>query len=74
MMPGEDGCWLIREVRALAPEQGGTTPAVALTADAQLENLLRVLEAGFQVSMPKPIETAALRRVVARLARTTALT
>ncbi len=61
-------------MRALAPEQGGTTPAVALAADAQLEDFLRVLEAGFQLYLPKPIEATALRRVVARLARTTALT
>jgi signal transduction histidine kinase/PAS domain-containing protein/ActR/RegA family two-component response regulator len=73
-MPGEDGCWLLREVRALAPGQGGTTPAVALTADVQLEDCIRALEAGFQLYLPKPIETAELRQVVARLVRTTAPT
>src|SRR5438093_5227776 len=31
-MPGLDGYTLIRQVRALPPEQGGKTPAVALTA------------------------------------------
>ncbi|PYN76623.1 MAG: hypothetical protein DMD96_25320 [Candidatus Rokuibacteriota bacterium] len=28
-MPGRGGCWLIRQVRALPPERGGTTPAAA---------------------------------------------
>jgi CheY-like chemotaxis protein len=31
-MPGEDGYTLIRKVRALEAEDGGKTPAVALTA------------------------------------------
>src|SRR5207302_2040604 len=31
MPEGKDGYWLIRQVRALPPERGGTTPAAALT-------------------------------------------
>ena len=30
-MPGKGGHWLIGQVRALAPERGGLTPAAALT-------------------------------------------
>jgi CheY-like chemotaxis protein len=30
-MPEDDGYTLIKKVRALSPEQGGTTPAIALT-------------------------------------------
>ena len=37
-MPGEDGYSLIRRVRALKPGQGGTTPAVAVTAYAGAED------------------------------------
>src|SRR2546425_7517937 len=31
-MPGKGGYWLIGQVRALPPERGGVTPAVALTS------------------------------------------
>ncbi|NTU85881.1 MAG: response regulator, partial [Chloroflexales bacterium] len=70
-MPGEDGYWLIREVRALAPEDGGATPAVALTAYVRVEDRMRVLAAGFQQYLPKPVDQAELQDVVASLARTT---
>jgi PAS domain S-box-containing protein len=68
-MPGEDGYWLIEQVRALAPEEGGATPAVALTAYVRVEDRLRVLAAGYQQYVPKPVEPAELRDVVARLGR-----
>ena len=54
-MPGEDGYTFIRSVRALDPEHGGQVPAVALTAYAQGEDGARVLTAGFQVHLPKPV-------------------
>jgi CheY-like chemotaxis protein len=69
-MPGEDGYWLIRNIRELAPQAGGAIPAVALTAYVRMEERLRVLAAGFQLYVPKPVEPAELRNVVARLART----
>jgi CheY-like chemotaxis protein len=68
-MPGEDGYWLIREVRALALEEGGAIPAAALTAYVRVEERIRVLEAGFQLYVPKPVEPGELRNVVAHLAR-----
>jgi CheY-like chemotaxis protein len=69
-MPGEDGYWLIRNIRTLPPQQGGAIPAVALTAYVRMEERLRVLAAGFQLYVPKPVEPAELRNVVARLVRT----
>jgi PAS domain S-box-containing protein len=68
-MPGKDGYWLIGAVRALAAEEGGAIPAAALTAYVRLEERIRVLSAGFQLYVPKPIEPAELRNVVARLAQ-----
>lgn len=68
-MPGEDGYWLIRSVRALSPEQGGATPAVALTAYVRMEDRLKVLAAGFQQYVPKPVEPAELRAVLAGMVR-----
>lgn len=55
-MPGEDGYWLIREVRALSAEQGGKTPAAVPTAYARAEDRVRALRAGYQHHVTKPIE------------------
>ena len=68
-MPDEDGYTLIGRVRALAGEDGGSIPAVALTAYARAEDRLRVLRSGFQMHVPKPVEPAELITVVANLAR-----
>jgi PAS domain S-box-containing protein/excisionase family DNA binding protein len=67
-MPGEDGYALISRVRALPPEQGGETPAVALTAYAREEDRVRALAAGFQVHLSKPIQPSKLVAVVASVA------
>ena len=67
-MPGEDGYDFIRRVRALGPERGGQTPAAALTAHAKGEDGARVLTAGFQVHLAKPVQPAELASVVATLA------
>ncbi|HEV8640101.1 MAG TPA: response regulator [Methylomirabilota bacterium] len=68
-IPGEDGYTLIKRVRALAPEQGGSIPAVALTGYARPEDAVEALRAGFQVHLPKPVEPADLVRMVAQLVR-----
>ncbi|MCU0491824.1 MAG: PAS domain S-box protein [Chloroflexaceae bacterium] len=68
-MPGEDGYWLISQVRRLAAGAGGSIPAVALTAYVRIEDRLRVLASGFQHYIPKPVEPGELRTVVAQLAR-----
>lgn len=66
-MPGEDGYMLIRQVRALAPEQGGRIPAIALTAYARTEDRIKALASGFQSHVPKPVEPAEFITVVANL-------
>jgi CheY-like chemotaxis protein/nitrogen-specific signal transduction histidine kinase len=53
-LPGEDGCSLMRRVRALGPELGGDVPAVALTAYGSSEDVLHVLGAGFDKHLSKP--------------------
>jgi signal transduction histidine kinase len=68
-MPGEDGFDLISKVRAMDPECGGNIPAIALTAYAREEDRTRVLKAGFQRHVAKPVEPAALAAAVAGLAR-----
>jgi PAS domain S-box-containing protein len=67
-MPGEDGYALIRKVRALGPERGGQIPAAALTGFAQGDDTTRVLSAGYQVHLPKPVEPSQLAQVVGALA------
>jgi two-component system CheB/CheR fusion protein len=67
-MPGEDGFCLIAKVRALPPEQGGRVPAAALTALAGTDDRDRVLAAGFQAHIAKPVNVPDLLQSVARLA------
>jgi signal transduction histidine kinase/CheY-like chemotaxis protein len=67
-MPETDGYELMRQVRALAEEQGGRTPAAAVTAFARSEDRRRALMAGFQSHVAKPVESLELVTVVASLA------
>lgn len=55
-MPDEDGFTLIRQVRSRTIEQGGQIPAIALTAFAEARNEQRILKAGFQLFIAKPIK------------------
>jgi PAS domain S-box-containing protein len=66
-MPEEDGYSLIRKVRALGPEQGGNTPAIALTGYVRVEERIRALQAGYQMFVPKPVEADELVSMVAGL-------
>ena len=59
-MPEEDGYMLIARVRALPHEEGGRTPAVAVTAFAGRADRARALEAGFDAHYAKPIDIDAL--------------
>lgn len=71
-LPNEDGFSLIAKVRALGRERGGKIPAAAaLTAYAGEEDRIRVLRAGFQMHVPKPISPGELVAIVAALARQT---
>ena len=65
-LPTEDGYVLIRKLRALTAEQGGATPAVALSAFAQATDRARALAAGFDTHVAKPIDPDRLLRTLAR--------
>ena len=67
-MPGADGYELLSRVRNLPAGVGGRLPAVALTAYARTEDRLRALRAGYQMHVPKPVESAELIAVVSSLA------
>jgi PAS domain S-box-containing protein len=68
-MPDEDGYSLIRRVRALPPEQGGSIPAVAVTAFTSAEDRRRALDTGFQAHLAKPIDTDELIEIIARISQ-----
>ena len=67
-MPDEGGYSFIGRVRALPPEEGGTVPAVAMTAHGSREDRDRALAAGFQRHLAKPFQPADLLALVADLA------
>jgi CheY-like chemotaxis protein len=66
-MPGEDGYALIRQVRQLESPKKAATPAGALTSFAGQVDQQRLLGAGFQTHLPKPVESRVLIETVASL-------
>jgi len=68
-LPDEDGYALIRRLRSREAERGGFLPAVALTGFVRTEDRARVLAAGFQVHVPKPVDPAELTAAIAAVAR-----
>ena len=67
-MPEEDGYALIKKIRALEPEQGGAIPAVAVTGYAGSDERVRLLSAGYQMHVTKPVELNELATLIAKLA------
>jgi signal transduction histidine kinase/ActR/RegA family two-component response regulator len=63
-LPDKDGYALIRQIRQYEAEQGGFLPAVALTGYARAEDRARILAAGFQAHVPKPVEPVELSAVI----------
>jgi CheY-like chemotaxis protein len=68
-MPEKDGYELIRAVRGRTDDQGGRTPAIAITAFARAEDRTRILRAGFHGHVPKPIDIEELVAVIGSLVR-----
>jgi CheY-like chemotaxis protein/anti-sigma regulatory factor (Ser/Thr protein kinase) len=63
-MPGEDGVSLMTKVRSGVVERARNVPAIAITAYAHPEDRGRLLAAGFQEHLRKPIDTAAMLQSV----------
>lgn len=59
-MPEKNGYQFIAEVRDLRAEEGGMTPAIALTAFARGDDRIRAMSAGYQRHLPKPVDSAEL--------------
>jgi signal transduction histidine kinase/ActR/RegA family two-component response regulator len=66
-LPDEDGYHLIRRIRAYETEHGGFLPAVALTGYARAEDRSRILAAGFQAHVPKPVDPIELAAAIATI-------
>lgn len=66
-MPEVDGWELLRCVRALPPDRGGRTLAVALTVHNTHEDRVRSLKAGFRLHLAKPFMPQELVDLLAAL-------
>ena len=66
-MPGEDGLWLLQQVRQLEHEKGGCIPAIAVTAHRERYAATRLKELGFEAFLTKPVDPFDLSRTVASL-------
>ena len=67
-MPGGDGYDLIRALHVRDEDTAAPIPAIALTGITRTEDRIRMLAAGFQVHVPKPVDPAELVIAVATLA------
>lgn len=66
-MPDTDGYQLMRQIRALSPEQGGRIQAISLTAYAGEIDYRRAQAAGFQKHLVKPIDRDRLIGAIASI-------
>jgi len=66
-MPGEDGLWLIQQLRRLKYDQGGSIPAIAVTAHRDRYAADRVTALGFEAFLTKPVDPFDVCSAVASL-------
>jgi PAS domain S-box-containing protein len=66
-MPEMDGYDLIGQIRALPSENGGRTPAIALTGYVGAEEEKRVYSSGFDIHLAKPVDFNRLMEIINNL-------
>ncbi|MGF1933673.1 MAG: AAA family ATPase [Nostoc sp. ChiQUE02] len=66
-MPEMDGYMLMQQIRSLEPEQGGTIPAIALTAYAGEIDRQQAIAVGFQQHISKPVDPEELVKAIVSL-------
>ncbi|KVV51510.1 hybrid sensor histidine kinase/response regulator [Burkholderia territorii] len=66
-MPDGDGFWLLEHIRHL-PDGGGRLPVVAVTAHAGTADRHRVMAAGFDAYLCKPVDMPTLASVIVDVA------
>lgn len=64
-LPGEDGYWLVQQLRGWPAERGGRVPVVAITSADDPRD--KILAAGFTEHLRKPIMVDRLHRVIGAL-------
>jgi CheY-like chemotaxis protein len=69
VMPGEDGCWLMRRIRAAVGSTERRPRAIVVTGRADERERTRCLAAGFDAFLTKPVDPILLLDVVAWLTR-----
>jgi CheY-like chemotaxis protein len=67
-LPDVDGFDLIQRIRQQHASDGGSVPAIALTAYARGEDRTRALRAGYQAHVAKPVEPGELVATIASFA------
>jgi len=67
--PEANGYKLMEQIRMLPAQQGGQTPAIALTSYAGEYDQQKVVEAGFQCHLSKAVEAETLVTAISRLIR-----
>lgn len=70
-MPGIDGLELMRQIRKRDAERGREIPALALTAYGRVDDKIKIIEAGYQAHVIKPVDASELAAVIAGLASRT---
>lgn len=68
-MPDMDGYMFLQQLRKLPAEQGGTIPAIALTAYASEMDYQQAIQAGFQRHVAKPVDPIQLVTAITSLVR-----
>ena len=66
-MPEMTGLEAARRIRQLSPEQNGTIPIVAMTADAFAEDVQACLASGMNGHIAKPVDVSKLRLYLLRI-------
>lgn len=67
-MPTENGYSFLRNLRSVLDEDGGQTPAIALTGRTSPADRERALASGFNLHLPKPTTPQALLRALGAVA------
>jgi CheY-like chemotaxis protein len=67
-MVGQDGYWLVREIRALPDHAACAVPVVATTAFGREHSREKALAGGFNDFLPKPVDPELLCRTIAKAA------
>ena len=55
-LPGQDGYEMMNKIRSFTEDEGGRTPAIALTGYVSLQDRKQALSSGFQEHLAKPID------------------